>query len=841
MNARIVCYPHQHVTLKERPGEFYPTAGEADLIAAMLNPQRVAKADAVCWQPTTYNAHDAREHEAQRQRGSFPWVVLDCDDGDIDPAWLPWAIRGALGPCRPHVYSTASSCIDGNGYRSRVVVPLATAVSGDEYAATMGAIIHAVAAFTEAHGKLIKLDPCTKRAGQFFFGPNHNGTHYVALVADGPDLVLNDAIKADVAHYLEMYLKFLADREARANMPDDGKWISRVNRDLDPMQLMQDAGFEYRHSSKGRTHWHHQMQTTNSAATYLYQKDDGSYGWHTRSATLANSGLGVKDAHEETATGDLWALYRWAFAGNDNDAAIDHYNATTKYGYRPELNNSLEAGIYNATSFLRSLEKHGQFIWDQIWLHEHQQIAESLKSGIVEEPQQHVEISYTAQEGMLPYNMMVTEDEHGNTDLFGHTVAALYASQRKPNLMSATIAAIMGGTACLGGNYCGLDKDDRARGYIIATGESGCGKESAEKDGEKLIERSIAVSRLSSVPSDHVSKELRKRYAALPGSAEGLQDRLVSTPDLVISVGEIAEHLRAINTGKALHKAGSLNELVNVYSKANAYYQTRPLSGKEGMLIAAPNVSLVATSTEDKLATVLSEDFLKDGTGARFLMFSVEAYAEPLRKRQRELVLPAQLVRNIARLTNNGHSSDVDSRVEAPMQIMWDDGVAELFHQVALEGDLYPTGSLQRALLNRTPVHAKWLAMVRAALNGTHVTLHIAKWAVWLAKYSNAYKIRLTGTKLSYGEGDAASQYIMEKLRGAGTDEFGNFKWMERRSLSQLAQVRRFVDGGDRKLDDILTSLVKALAIEELVQPRKDGKGWPKRLYRINTQTDVFV
>lgn len=397
MNARIVCYPHQHVTLKERPGEFYPTAGEADLIAAMHNPQRVAKADAVCWQPTTYNAHDAREHEAQRQRGSFPWVVLDCDDGDIDPAWLPWAIRGALGPCRPHVYSTASSCIDGNGYRSRVIVPLAAAVSGDEYAATMGAIIHAVAAFTETHGKLIKLDPCTKRAGQFFFGPNHNGTHYVALVAEGPDLVLSDAIKADVAHYLEMYLKFLADREARANMPDDGKWISRVNRDLDPMKLMQDAGFEYRHSSKGRTHWHHQMQTTNSAATYLYQKDDGSYGWHTRSATLANSGLGVKDAHEETATGDLWALYRWAFAGNDNDAAIDHYNATTQFGYRPEINNSLETGIYNATSYLRFIEAHGRELADASWAYQcaaaQQQLAdndaamaEALAAPVIEVP-----------------------------------------------------------------------------------------------------------------------------------------------------------------------------------------------------------------------------------------------------------------------------------------------------------------------------------------------------------------------------------------------------------------------------------------------------------------------
>lgn len=827
---------NRHLPSNPNHGKPYPTITYADITSRAAHPphaplDKTSTDGIIC---ADYTGWDLRKSNVGRDF-SMQMLTVDFDSGNFTKQQVVDALNRALGGQHAFtVYSTFSAWTDvvdadtgeitGNkGARWAAIIPLATGWK----ARTFEAASHGFLDLLEAQGVKVE-DRTSAEIKRIRFLPVRGAGGYDYHVQEG------DRFSPGANHPFAQYAAnrlAIADKEdlERANRhakyaakgkQEGERSILAAYRRKHPTtpELLEWLGFS---SIDGGRNWHHSSQSSNSYATELF--DDGAL--YTLSGTVAAMG-GMKAGQGKYFhdTYDIMCAVHY------------HGNRTAMEAYARQCLREEDAKPFGWDHMVAL----GAELWNNQWQHDNAEMVEMLSCGIMEDTIVPDAPTFEQGDGMLPLDMVFTKGEDGELDIFGQTVAALYHSQRKPNAMSAMIATIMGGTACIGGNYCGLDKDDRARGYIIATGESGCGKESAEKDGEKLIERAMELSMVSKVPSEHVPVFMRTRCAALPGSAEGLQDRLAATPDLVITVGEIAEHLRAINSGRAMHKAGTLNELVNIYSKANAYFQTRPLASKEGATVAAPTVSLVATSTEEKLATVLSEDFLKDGTGARFLMFSVERFAEPLRRRQNELNLPAQLIRNIARLANNGTNVSPDRRVLAPMQIKWDDQVADLFHTVALSGDQHPTGSLSRALLNRTPVHAKWLAMVRAALNGTDVTMRIAQWAIDVVMFSNDYKLYLTGNKISYGEGDMAAQKILEKLKSAVDRATGLPRWVSRRELSQLAQVRKVTDGGDRRLDDILSAMVKTLVIEEILQTPTQGKGWPKRLYRINHQTDAF-
>ena len=106
----------------------------------------------------------------------------------------------------------------------------------------------------------------------------------------------------------------------------------------------------------------------------------------------------------------------------------------------------------------------------------------------------------------------------------------------------------------------------------------------------------------------------------------------------------------------------------------------------------------------------------------------------------------------------------------------------------AAEADKLPTGSLQKALQNRLPPSAKALACIRALVNdpkNPQVTEDIADWAIWMVRYSNHYKMRLVGEKVSHGSSDKARQAVLARLKKAGLGaEDGLYVWVPRYKLT---------------------------------------------------------
>ena len=807
----------------------YPSITYEEIAARAMRPPHAPLAKnstdgIIC---ANYTAWDLRKSNVGRDF-SMQMLTVDFDNGNFTKQQVVDALNRALGgQCAFTVYSTFSAWTDivdpttgeitGNkGARWAAIIPLATGWNAKHFEAASNGFLDLIEAHgvkiedrTSAEIKRIRFLPVWGAGGydahvqqgeRFAPGPNHPFAQYAAnrlAIADREDL--ERANRA--AQFAE---------KGKVEGPRSSLAAYRRKHPTTP-ELMEWLGFS---SIDGGRNWHHSSQSTNSYATELF--DDGAL--YTLSNTVA--AMGGRKAGQGHYFQDTYDIMCAVYHKGDRAAM---------QAYAEQCLKEEDAQPFGWNHMVAL----GHELWEAVCKEEAAYVENMLSSGIAAEPQ--------AQENetgapVVPSHMLLTCGEDGQLDVFGQTVAAVYNAQRKPNLMSAHISVIMAASAMLGGHYAGLDKDDRARGYILAIGESGSGKESAEKGAEKIIDKCIALTMNNPADVARVPVDLRNRFANLPGSAEGLQDRLLVTPDLVISVGEIAEHFRSIETGRAMHKAGTLNELLNVYSKADTYYQTRSLSKDEGATIAAPCVSLVATSTEDKLVEVLSEEFLKEGGGARFTMLSVDAYEEPVRKRSVELQLPQALLATVGKLTNAYFNRGPDARVSTPLRILWGDDVTDIFYSLAMQADKSPKGSLERALLNRSAIQAKWLSMVRAALNGTNVTAHIARWAVGVVEYSNAYKLHLVANRITTGEGDRVVRDIMDKLATAGTDIGGFPKWVERKHIANMRSARTLVDGSDRKLEDILEGLLKNLRIEKLEVPPSSGRGRPKVLYRINVE-----
>lgn len=416
-------------------------------------------------------------------------------------------------------------------------------------------------------------------------------------------------------------------------------------------------------------------------------------------------------------------------------------------------------------------------------------------------------------------------------DMFGELVQLVYISSRRPNLLSAFVAVTSFLMTLGGGHYRGIDDDDRLRLNFIIPGGSGSGKELAETGGTALASNLVYKSR--TYPEDARVPELFvNRFRRPAGSAEGLEDALLEEPDLLIQWGEIAEHLNQMENGKAYNKSGYLNLLVDLYSKADKPYVTRDLAKNKGTMIYAPHPMFVATSTEEKLVDVLSENFLTDGTGARIAMFNADPYREPNRRRPAGVDLPEHIVTVLGRIYNKSVKGRApQDRFQNPIKIPFEEAADDLFYEAMRAADELPPDSLESALMNRRAVHAKSFALARGLLAG-QVTEEIARWSLTIVEHSDQYKLHLAKNRVSFGAADKARLAVVEKLKKAGTDKSGQYKWETRRVLSQLSQMRKAAKENSNGIDAVLTSLVKDGIVEYREELRPGGIGQSSKFYR---------
>ena len=130
----------------------------------VMRPQAVEKRNASFIIASDYRASDGREHQAQRERGSFWMLCVDVDSGNPTLFEVASAVQEVCGKCAMLIYSSASSTAETRKWR--VLIPLAQAINGQLYVRMQLALFEALAMFG------ITADGALARAGQPVFLPN---------------------------------------------------------------------------------------------------------------------------------------------------------------------------------------------------------------------------------------------------------------------------------------------------------------------------------------------------------------------------------------------------------------------------------------------------------------------------------------------------------------------------------------------------------------------------------------------------------------------------------------------------------------------------------------------
>lgn len=780
-------------------GTPYDTVSFADICAMAASPPTTDKLQAQWIIPSEYAAHDARSHKAQREHGKYHSLAVDVDKESPTLAQVCEAVRLTLGNGYAFViYSTRSSTADERKWR--VLIPLAKPLAGKGYSAFQDAL------FQHLGQRGIKCDGTLARNGQLVFLPNR-GTYYQHHIE-------GHALIDPTVHVLRETAERISAEWAKVK-PGEGGFsntgtIGWYNRHNEIEDVLERYGYEY---SEANREWRSPMQRDGDSGRYS-TKVTSQGGWMSLSGSDAEAGIGMEG--KASRVGDAFAVYTHFEHGGDQNAAIAAMRTLHYAGLADE-----------GKAFLAGIEVFGGAPFDYNLALGTLTCGDSVQGEVIDAPPPENMADAEPQpkaRPAMPDHILIPDDP------FGALVQAVYDAQRRPNKLTAFIGTTSFLMTVAGGFYQGMDKDDRLRLNFIVTGSSGSGKESAETGGGKLAQALINQTRNAPEP-ERIPHWIANRFVRPAGSPEGLEDNLLIEADLMVQWGEISQHLKDIANDKSHHRAGYLNLLVDLYAKADSPYMTRALANKPGEMIYAPHPMFVATSTEEKLADVISHDFLTDGTGARLLMFNADPYKEPNRRRAGDLKIPGEVVSAVVLIVGNAMSRKPEERVNNALPIPFDDAADDLFFSFSQKADALPNGSLESALMNRRAVQAKSIAMARGLLVGG-VTLEIAEWAAYIVEFSDFYKMDLAKNHVSHGPADKARLKVVECLKDAGQASDGTFKWVPRRDLTQLGAMRAAAKANPSNAQGVLTALLDDGIIEHQTVKRLDGRGHTQKLYR---------
>lgn len=304
-NARqVVVFNGQHDT-RISAGTPYETRSLASLFA--LEPGNADKLDGLAFIPSTYNAHDARNHATQRADGSFVALCGDVDHGDHPLDRIEAMVRGFAGEAAWLIFSTAHARADDK--RWRIVIPLAQPMGFEDWHDAQ----HAFFNFMEYGG--VEMDRALDRAGQPVYLPNvpdhHAKTGEILRNDDGTPVFYKRATTGTNAPGLKNDGQLAAGMAAiarkreedereraqmreeaakrRANRPrnDDAPIMEDFNRGNPVANLLELYG--YKQSPRNSADWRSPHQQGDSYATRIVEDS-----WISLSASDVSSGLGQK-------------------------------------------------------------------------------------------------------------------------------------------------------------------------------------------------------------------------------------------------------------------------------------------------------------------------------------------------------------------------------------------------------------------------------------------------------------------------------------------------------------------------------------------------------------------
>jgi hypothetical protein len=145
-------------------GKPYGVIPLQQIYTMVANPPTTAKELAQWVVPSSYNGHDGRSHEAQRDHGEFWMHALDIDKGNPSMEDVVTITKNIIGDCCFVVYSTRSST-EGNR-KWRVLIPIGALLLGKRYTDFQDALFDAFTHFG------LTLDSTLRRTGQLVYLPN---------------------------------------------------------------------------------------------------------------------------------------------------------------------------------------------------------------------------------------------------------------------------------------------------------------------------------------------------------------------------------------------------------------------------------------------------------------------------------------------------------------------------------------------------------------------------------------------------------------------------------------------------------------------------------------------
>jgi len=335
-DVRFMTAPGSFFTLIDNPGEYYPGISWNEIVKLVQAPQAKEKIKADFFIPSTYRAHDARSHEAQREHGAYRALAIDIDRGNPSLEDVQEAVQAVCGDAGMLIYSSSGASEENRKWRA--IVPLAGVLTGAEYEEVQTAF------FDLLHVNGIHPDGALARCGQPIYLPNvpiakrgpdlmplfyqHRVLRGKPLRLDGDSPIMQELTRKAEQRRLaaEQAEKARAERERqradrRQKFPDEVSPVDAFNADHSIEDLL--ARYQYeRHGSS--QHYRSRYQTSPSYATENF----GTH-WVSLSGSDAAAGVGRPKSLGENSYcwGDAFDLFVHYEHGSDYSAAVRAYGA----------------------------------------------------------------------------------------------------------------------------------------------------------------------------------------------------------------------------------------------------------------------------------------------------------------------------------------------------------------------------------------------------------------------------------------------------------------------------------------------------------------------------------
>jgi hypothetical protein len=333
-DVRFMTAPGSFFTLIDNPGEYYPGISWNEIVKLVKDPQAKEKIKADFFIPSTYRAHDARSHEAQREHGAYRALAIDIDRGTPSLEDVQEAVQAVCGDAGMLIYSSSGASEENRKWRA--IVPLAGVLTGAEYEEVQTAFFDLL----HIHG--IHPDGALARCGQPIYLPNvpiakrgpdlmplfyqHRILRGRPLRLDGDSPIMQELTRKAEQRRLaaEQAEKARAERERqraerRQKFPDQVSPVDAFNAD----HTIEDLFARYQYDRRGSSsHYRSRYQTSPSYAT----EDFGTH-WVSLSGSDAAAGVGKPKSLGEHSYcwGDAFDLFAHYEHDGDFDKAVRAY------------------------------------------------------------------------------------------------------------------------------------------------------------------------------------------------------------------------------------------------------------------------------------------------------------------------------------------------------------------------------------------------------------------------------------------------------------------------------------------------------------------------------------